>query len=66
VPSAGPQSLAERLLEAGGLGVAYPSVRHPGGSCLAVFRPALVAHVRRDATWCFAWTGGPVPEISHA
>ena len=36
------QTLAARLLEAGALGVVYPSVRHAGGTCLACFRPALV------------------------
>ena len=34
------QSLASRLLEAGSLGVVYPSVRRDGGTCLACFRPA--------------------------
>ena len=41
------QTLAARLLEAGALGVVYPSVRHAGGTCLACFRPALVGRVRR-------------------
>jgi hypothetical protein len=58
------QLLAERLLEAGALGLVYPSVRHQGGTCLACFRPALVGNVRRDATWRFTWAGGPVPEIT--
>ena len=44
------QALAERLLDAGSLGVVYPSVRHAGGTCVACFRPALVTNVRKDAT----------------
>ena len=44
-----PQRLAERLLTRKSNGVVYPSVRHPGGTCLAVFRPALVYNVRRGA-----------------
>lgn len=51
------QALAERLLDAGSLGVVYKSVRHRGGTCLACFRPALVAHVRRDATYQFSVPG---------
>jgi hypothetical protein len=51
------QGLAERLLDAGALGVVYPSVRHQGGTCLACFRPALVANVRRDKTYRFTWSG---------
>jgi hypothetical protein len=41
------QELAEQLLEAGSLGVVYPSVRKPEGTCLACFRPALVTNVRQ-------------------
>jgi hypothetical protein len=58
------QALAERLLEAGSLGVVYPSVRHAGGTCLAVFRPALVANVRRARTYRFTWKGKPEPEVT--
>lgn len=58
------QALAERLLADGSLGVVYPSVRHAGGTCVACFRPALVANVRRDRTYRFTWDGGPVPEVA--
>ena len=58
------QALAERLLEAGSLGVVYPSVRNPGGTCLACFRPALVGNVRRDKTYRFTWTGRMQPAIA--
>jgi hypothetical protein len=57
------QSLASRLLEAGSLGVVYPSVRRAGGTCLACFRPALVGRVRRAGTWRFTWEGGQGPRI---
>lgn len=58
------QALADRLLEAGSLGVVYPSVRHAGGTCLACFRPALVTNVRRDKTYRFTWEGTPDPVIA--
>jgi len=57
------QALAERLLEAGSLGVVYPSVRRPGGTCLACFRPALVMNVRKGTTFRFRWQGRPEPDI---
>jgi RES domain-containing protein len=57
------QALAEQLVEAGALGVVYPSVRHAGGTCLACFRPALVMNVRKGPTYRLRWSGGPVPEI---
>jgi RES domain len=41
------QRLAQRLLDAGSLGMIYPSVRRDGGTCLACFRPALVMNVRK-------------------
>ena len=57
------QSLAERLLAAGSLGLAFPSVRHPGGACLVCFRPALVTHVRKGQTYRFIWQGKSSPTI---
>lgn len=57
------QQLAERLLEAGSLGLIYPSVRHAGGVNLACFRPALVGNVRRDAAYELIWSGSPEPAI---
>lgn len=60
------QALAERLLEAGSLGVVYPSVRRCGGTCLACFRPALVMNVRKGATYRFRWNGNPTPTVSGA
>jgi hypothetical protein len=57
------QALAERLLEAGSLGVVYPSVRHSGGTCLACFRPPLVTNARRDATYRFTFSGTGRPAI---
>ena len=50
------QGLAQQLLAADALGVVYLSVRRPKGTCLACFRPALVMHVRKDATYRFAWS----------
>lgn len=61
VPS---QQLAEDLLTAGSLGVVYPSVRHDGGTCVACFRPALVANVRKARTWRFTWSGTPTPKVA--
>jgi hypothetical protein len=46
-----PQMLAQTLLFAGALGIVYRSVRHPAGTCLACFRPALVSYPRRGARY---------------
>jgi hypothetical protein len=59
------QALAERLLEAHALGVVYPSIRQDAGTCVACFRPALVANVRRDRTYRFTWSSpGEPPTIT--
>ena len=58
------QRLAQRLLDAGSLGIIYPSVRRDGGTCLACFRPALVMNVRKGKTYKFTWKGKSEPEIS--
>jgi hypothetical protein len=57
------QLLAEELLEGGSLGVVYPSVRHPGGTCLACFRPALVNNVRRAGSYLLRWEGEASPQV---
>jgi hypothetical protein len=60
------QLLAERLLAAGSMGVIYPSVRRSGGTCVGIFRPALVTHLRKTATWRFRWKGKAQPVIEPA
>ena len=59
------QALAERLLEAGSLGIVYPSVRLAGGTCLACLRPPLVTNVRRAATYRFTFRGSAGPAIAR-
>jgi hypothetical protein len=58
------QGLAQQLLEAGSLGLLYPSARKPEGTCLACFRPALVTNVRKGAAYGFRWDGKPEPIVT--
>ena len=57
------QALAADLLEAGSMGVIYPSVRHPEGTNLACFRPALVGNVRKGHAYRLTWAGSPRPAV---
>jgi hypothetical protein len=57
------QKLASELLDAGSMGIIYPSVRHDGGTCLACFRPALVGNVRKGQAYRLTWSGSPTPVI---
>jgi RES domain-containing protein len=57
------QRLAAGLLDAGSMGIVYPSVRHPAGTNLACFRPALVGNVRKGQAYRLTWAGSPDPTV---
>ena len=57
------QRLAAELLAKGSLGVVYPSVRNPGGTCVACFRPTLVMNVTKGQTYRFVWSGDTTPAV---
>lgn len=59
------QALAAALVDAGSLGLVYPSVRRDGGTCVACFRPALVSHVRPGHRWRFTWKGAAPPVVTR-
>lgn len=50
------QQLAVELMELGSLGIVYPSVRREGGTCIACFRPSIVANVRKSTSFRLIWT----------
>jgi RES domain-containing protein len=60
------QKLANELLDMGSMGVIYPSVRHPTGTNLACFRPALVGNVRKGQAYRLTWAGSPIPQVEPA
>lgn len=45
------QAFADNVRRLDGEGISYPSVRRPGGWCLAAFRAQLVSRVRRAGTY---------------
>ena len=57
------QELAATLLDAGSMGVIFPSTRRAAGTNLACFRPALVGNVRKGAAYRLTWQGTPAPKI---
>ncbi len=50
------QKLAVNLMNHGSLGVVYPSVRRQGGTCIACFRPSVVANVRKGNRFRLIWS----------
>ncbi len=57
------QELGRQILESGGNGIVYRSVRDLAGECLVCFRPALVRNVRAGGHYEFQWFGRPEPAV---
>jgi hypothetical protein len=57
------QALAASLRDAGSNGIAYMSVRHPGGECVAVFRPRLLSNCRQERHLCYVWDGKAITMV---
>lgn len=55
--------LAAEARRAGLNGIVYPSVRHKGGTCFAILRPAAVQSVRQGDVWRLSWKGRPEPVV---
>jgi RES domain-containing protein len=60
------QKLADEARAEGHNGIVYPSVRHRGGVCLAVFWPGLIQNFQQGAAWILKWAGDPTPTITKA
>jgi hypothetical protein len=57
------QRFAGALRESGSNGVLYRSVRRPGGSCIACFKPRLVSRVRPSGRFEYRWAGAREPIV---
>mgnify|MGYP000851692244 CR=1 FL=1 len=55
--------LAETARVEGHNGIVYPSVRHPGGTCIVALRPAAVQSVAQGALWRLTWDGTRTPSV---
>lgn len=44
-------------------GIIYPSVRHPGGTCIVALWPHAVQSVRQGDVYRLTWTGDPDPAV---
>ena len=54
------QALGRELHASGSDGIAYPSVRHVGGECAALFYPDLASNVREKRYLDYHWNGSRV------
>jgi RES domain. len=58
-----PQAFAKPLREKGHWGVVYRSVRHPGGECIAAFRPQAVSIPVAGAALAYVWDGERITKV---
>jgi hypothetical protein len=57
------QRLAGRLRREGSNGIAYDSVRRPGGECAALFRARLLSSCRQERHLCYLWDGSRIATV---
>jgi RES domain len=57
------QVLGRKLKLGGSNGIVYDSVRHPGGECVAVYRPRLVQNLRQGVHLRYVWDGGRIGRV---
>lgn len=47
----------------GANGIAYDSVRHAGGECLAIYKPRLIQNLRQGVHLRYVWDGGRISRV---
>ena len=57
------QGIGRKLRAEGALGIVYPSVRHPGGTCLAALRTSLLSHCLHAAYLEYNWNGAAMDAV---
>lgn len=57
------QALAGDLFNEGSSGIVYDSVRHQGGQCAAVFRPAVLSRCRSAGLLAYDWNGTEIAKV---
>ena len=57
------QALGKQLQTQNAWGLAYDSVRHPGGACAAVLRPPALKNCRQERHLCYVWEGTRISAI---
>ena len=60
------QALARALRGSGSGGIAYPSVRHPGGKCVALFYPDCASNPLQGRHLDYHWDGARVDLVRDA
>lgn len=59
------QALGAQLRQKGSDGIVYPSVRHSGGECLAVFWPNILSPPQQSTHWLYHWNGETIDYVKR-
>lgn len=57
------QALGRELKKINSYGVAYDSVRDPGGECAGVFRPPILSNCIQGPHFCYVWDGSRITTV---
>jgi RES domain len=57
------QLLGGALRAGGSNGIAYDSVRHDGGRCIAAFRPRVLSHCKEQKHLRYIWDGARISDV---
>lgn len=57
------QALGRELRNRGSWGIAYASVRHAGGECVAVFRPRALSRCQQTQHLAYVWDGERISTV---
>jgi hypothetical protein len=57
------QALAIEIRNSGSSGVAYDSVRKPGGECVAIFKPRVLSNCRQERHLTYVWDGSSISTV---
>ncbi len=57
------RELGRSLREQNSWGIAYESVRHPGGDCAGLFRPPVLSNCRQAQHLCYVWDGQRITHV---
>ena len=57
------QALAIEIRNNGSSGLAYDSVRKPGGECVAIFKPRVLSNCRQERHLTYVWDGSSISTI---
>lgn len=57
------QALAIEIRNNGSSGLAYDSVRKPGGECVAIFKPRVLSNCRQERHLTYVWDGSSISTV---